>query len=39
MKGEKGADKEEEVDENRERINQLESVVADQADVIKQLTS
>merc|ERR1719427_2129119 len=52
MKGEKGADKEKEVEENREiilkqqkeiedygqRINQLESVVFDQADVIKQLT-
>merc|ERR1712183_679473 len=37
MKGEKGADKEKEIEEHEERINQLESVVADQADVIKQL--
>merc|ERR1712096_469480 len=37
-KGEKGANKEEEIEEHEGRINQLESVVADQADVIKQLT-
>ena len=39
MKGEKGADKQKEIEEYGERMNQLESIVSDQADVIKQLTS
>merc|ERR1719466_199551 len=39
MKGEKRSDKQKEIEDYGERINQLESVVADQADVIKQLTN
>jgi len=38
IKGEKGSDKQKKIEEHEERIKQLESVVADQADVIKQLT-